>query len=214
MRNLTYKPISSVWYGNDADLLEQMLSFYPHNEPHLILDATINRGSFWFNSPRKIIGMDIDARHTPNVCGDCCAMPYSDSIFDAMIYDPPHIPNYTGGGEQTRDYQNRYGLGGKIGKELDHSFGHTYSPFLIESYRTLKDGAVLFCKITDYVHNHKYRWSHIDLIREGASIGFTPCDMIIKVRKGAIISGLWTKAHHSKRTHSYWIIFRKSHKCE
>ena len=36
----TYAPLDSVWYGEkDAELLEQLLCFYPRSEPRLILDA-------------------------------------------------------------------------------------------------------------------------------------------------------------------------------
>jgi len=41
-----YRPISSVWEGSYAELLEIMLSFYPPTAPEPILDATYNsRGS-------------------------------------------------------------------------------------------------------------------------------------------------------------------------
>jgi hypothetical protein len=86
-----YRPLDSVWYGEeDAELLEQLLRFYPHHEPQLILDATINGGRFWRNSNRRVIGLDIDVRHRPDVCA---AIPFKSSVFDVVVYDPPHIPN-------------------------------------------------------------------------------------------------------------------------
>jgi hypothetical protein len=40
-----YEPLDSVWDGeDDAQLLEQLLAFYPRTEPRLILDATVNGG--------------------------------------------------------------------------------------------------------------------------------------------------------------------------
>jgi hypothetical protein len=44
--------------------------------------------------------------------------------------------------------------------------------------------------------------------------GFCACDCIIKVRKGPIVDPKWTTAHHSRRQHCYWLVFRKSDKCE
>lgn len=38
---LGYNPISSVWTGTDATLLNAMLDFYPVIEPKPILDATL-----------------------------------------------------------------------------------------------------------------------------------------------------------------------------
>jgi hypothetical protein len=89
----TYQPLASVWYGNDAELLEQMLDFYPRKPPRLILDATVNSGRFWEASTRRIIGMDIDPKHCPKVVADNRQMPFKDRCFDVVVYDPPHIPN-------------------------------------------------------------------------------------------------------------------------
>ena len=41
-----YQPISSVWEGNDTDLIETMLKFYASIPPEPILDATYNKGRF------------------------------------------------------------------------------------------------------------------------------------------------------------------------
>jgi hypothetical protein len=37
-------PPASVWFGEDSELLERLLSFYPRRKPRRILDATINGG--------------------------------------------------------------------------------------------------------------------------------------------------------------------------
>jgi len=88
-----YAPLASVWYGEDAELLERLLRFYPRKRLAQILDATINSGRFWRGSKRKIIGMDVEARHRPTVVADNTRMPFGDCGFDVVVYDPPHIPN-------------------------------------------------------------------------------------------------------------------------
>jgi hypothetical protein len=52
----TCQPLPSVWNGEDAVLLEQMLSFYSKHEPERILDATVGGWRFWKNSSRPIMG--------------------------------------------------------------------------------------------------------------------------------------------------------------
>lgn len=209
----SYAPLDSIWYGEeDAELLEQLLCFYPHSEPRLILDATINGARFWRGSSRVVIGLDIDPHHAPTICGNNRAMPFRDRVFDVVVYDPPHIPNQ--GRDRQKDFNTRFGLGARSAKEHGYSFAHTYPDFMAEAWRVLIDGGVLLCKIADYVHNHRYQWAHVDLIRAGQDAGFTACDCIIKVRKGPIIDPKWKTAHHSRRQHAYWIIFRKSNRCE
>ena len=89
----SYQPLPSVWDGDDSELLELMLNFYPRSEPKLILDATINRGRFWKGSQRPVIGLDISSHYHPRVVGDNMRMPFRPAAFDVVVYDPPHIPN-------------------------------------------------------------------------------------------------------------------------
>jgi hypothetical protein len=208
-----YEPLGSVWYGEeDGELIERLLSFYPRGAPQWILDATVNGGRFWRNSTRNVIGLDIDPQHGPAICGDNTAMPFKAKSFDVVIYDPPHIPNQ--GRDKSKDFTSRFGLGARSPKEHGYTFAHTYPPFMAEAYRVLRDEGLLFCKITDYVHNHRYQWAHVDLIIAGRDVGFTPCDCVIKVRKGPIIDPKWKTAHHTRRQHCYWIVFRRSRSCE
>jgi hypothetical protein len=81
-----------VWDGDDAELLERMLALYPRKNPRRILDATVNGGRFWRGSRRRIIGIDIEARHKPSVVADNTASPFRDDFSDVVVYDPPHVP--------------------------------------------------------------------------------------------------------------------------
>jgi SAM-dependent methyltransferase len=207
-----YTPLASVWYGEDAELLELMLDFYPRRKPRNILDATVNCGRFWRNSKRPVTGMDIDPRHNPDILADNTDMPLEDASFDVVVYDPPHIPNQ--GRDHKKDFNTRFGLVLRSSKEHHYTFTHTFPPFLREAHRVLSTEGILLCKITDYVHHHRYQWAHIELINAAREVGFMPCDCIVKIRKGPIIDPKWKKAHHTRRQHCYWLVFRKSKKCE
>ena len=207
-----YKPLASVWEGEDAELLEQMLAFYPRKRPRRILDATVNCGRFWRGSKRPVFGVDVDVAHRPDVVADNTQMPFKDALFDVVVYDPPHIPNQ--GRDNEKDFNVRFGLFVRSSKENQYTFTHTYPPFVAEAYRLLKPEGVLLCKITDYVHHHRYNWAHVDFIDAARKAGFRPCDCIIKIRKGPIVDPRWKTAHHTRRQHCYWLIFRKSNKCE
>ena len=207
-----YEPLPSVWLGDDAELIEKMLLFYPRREPRRILDATVNGGRFWRGSRRTVVGIDLDRRHNPSVVADNTAMPFRENCVDVVIYDPPHIPNQ--GKDQKKDFNTRFGLVLRSPKENQYTLTYTFRPFLREARRVLIDEGILLAKITDYVHHHRYQWAHIELINAARELGFTACDCIIKVRKGPIMDPKWKTAHHSRRQHCYWVIFRKSKKCE
>ncbi|HZL38178.1 MAG TPA: hypothetical protein VFC78_22875 [Tepidisphaeraceae bacterium] len=208
----TYRPLPSVWDGSDSELLEEMLDFYPHRKPRRILDATINAGRFWIGSDRPVTGLDIDPKNKPDVVGDNRAMPFDDHSFDVVVYDPPHIPNQ--GKDKSKDFNKRFGLVLKSSLEQGYNFTHLYPPFVSEAYRVLGKEGVLFCKIADYVHGHRFQWAHVSLILAATEVGFTACDCIVKRRKGPIVDPKWKNAHHARREHCYWLIFRKSKKCE
>jgi SAM-dependent methyltransferase len=207
-----YEPLPSIWEKSDAELIERMLDFYPRSTPKRILDATVNGGRFWRGSRRPVIGIDIQGKHRPDVVADNTLMPFAPDAFDVVVYDPPHIPNQ--GQDKSKDFNFRFGLVLRSSKENKYTFTHTFDPFLKEAWRMLRQEGILFCKLTDYVHHHQYQWAHVDFIDAARKIGFKACDCIIKVRSGPIIDPKWKTAHHSRRQHSYWLIFRKSKKCE
>ncbi|HVC96600.1 MAG TPA: hypothetical protein VND64_23140 [Pirellulales bacterium] len=211
-KSATYEPLPSIWSGDDAELLERMLSFYPKNEPQDILDATVNEGRFWRGSRRRITGMDINPACKPDILADNGDMPCGDESFDVIVYDPPHIPNQ--GSDRSKDFNDRFGLIVKSPAEKGYNLSHTFPPFLKEAFRVLRKNGVLFCKIADYVHGHRFQWAHVEFINAAVKVGFTPCDCIVKIRKGPITDPRWKKAHHARRQHCYWIVLRKSTKCE
>jgi len=207
-----YRCIPSVWEGEDGELLELMLDFYPHKPPQQILDATVNAHRFWRGSQRHIIGLDINPSYCPDIVGDNQCMPFREACFEVVVYDPPHIPNQ--GKDRSKDFNTRFGLILKSFAQNGYNLSYLYLAFVREAYRVLKPDGILLCKITDYVHNHCLQWAHVDLIQTAAAAGFCPCDCIVKVRKGPIIDPKWKAAHHARRHHCYWLIFRKSDKCE
>jgi len=207
-----YNPLPSVWDGEDSELIERMLVFYPRKPPKRILDATVNCGRFWEGTKHKVVGIDIAEANRPSIVADNTRMPFADRRFDVVVYDPPHVPNQ--GKDKQKDFNTRFGLGERSPKEHGYSFSHLYPAFVKESWRVLRPDGLLLCKITDYIHNHRYQWAHVELIQAACAVGFTACDCIVKVRKGPIIDPKWKVAHHSRRQHCYWLIFRKSGKCE
>ena len=207
-----YQPLASVWHGGDAELIERMLDFYPRTPPRLILDATVNAGRFWRGTTRRVIGLDIEARHRPTVVGDHARMPFRDEGFDVVVYDPPHVPNQ--GRDHRKDFNTRFGLVLKSAATRGYNLSHLYPPFLREAARVLRPEGVLFCKIADYVHNHRTQWAHLDLVLAAREAGFCACDCIVKVRQGPIVDPKWKVAHHARRRHCYWLVFRKSGRCE
>jgi SAM-dependent methyltransferase len=204
----------SVWGGTDAALLDQMLDFYPASPATDILDCTHNRGRMWRGSryAHRVTGMDINPDVKPHVVGDNTDMPFADQSWDVVVYDPPHVPNQ--GRDKKKDFVERFGLTQKVGKAQGWSLGHMHLPVLMECGRVLRPKGIVLAKVCDYVHNHRYVWGLCDFIAAVKAAGMTPCDLIIKTRKGPIVDPKWKVRHHVRRCHSYWVVVRNGDCCE
>jgi len=158
--------------------------------------------------------MDIDPQYKPTIIADNRKMIGVNSAqFGVVVYDPPHV------GPQGRDKSKKrfdvdFGATVECGKEHDWNLSYLYPPFLKEANRVLKPDGLLLAKITDMVNNHKSKWPHCDFMRMAEEAGFTVCDLIVKIRKGPMVSTKWKQAHHARKRHCFWIVCRKSDDCE
>ncbi len=209
-----YSPLSSVWERGDGELLEAMLEFYPSIDPEPILDSTYNSGRFWKHSTRNVVSMDIDPRHNPTyLCDNGNMIDVPSSHFGTVVFDPPHV------GPQGRDksvkrFDVDFGATIECGKEQNWNLSYYYPAFLKEAKRVLKPEGILLAKITDQVNNHRSKWPHVDFMIMAEEAGFIVCDLIVKIRKGPMMSPKWQTAYHARKRHCFWIICRNSNDCE
>jgi len=211
-----YEALSSVWEGSDAELLDEMLRFYPTIDPHPILDTTYNTGRIWRGSEwaRRVVSMDIDPQYKPKIVADNRVMKgVRANTYGTVVFDPPHV------GPQGRDksvkrFDVDFGATMECGKEHGWTLSYLYPPFLKQAKRVLKTDGLLLAKITDMVNSHRSRWAHVDFMQMAEEAGFTVCDLIVKVRTGPMQSSKWKIAHHARKRHCFWIICRNGTSCE
>lgn len=208
--------LTSVWESNDGRLLTEMAQFYTGKSllGLQILDSTYNTGKMWKGTGARPFSMDIDPTHNPDRCCDNRQMPgVADSIFDLVVYDPPHC-GANGRDKSSKDFDGMYGCNQKALKAEGYTLSFLYPGFLAQARRVLKPGGLVFAKITDQVNSHRSRWAHVDFMTMAADAGFTVCDLIIKVRTGPMMSNKWKTMHHARKRHSFWIILRNGPSCE
>ena len=135
-----YNALSSVWTGTDAELLTEMLGFYPVIDAEPILDATYNTGRMWRGTGITPVSMDIDPQYEPDIVADNRVMDgvLGDS-YAVVVYDPPHV------GPQGRDKSSKrfdvdFGATMACGKEHGWSLSYLYPPFLEQAKRVLAAG--------------------------------------------------------------------------
>ncbi len=209
-----YHPLSSIWQGTDANLLELMIGFYQRIMPEPILDATYNVGRFWKGTTRKVVSMDHDpAYRADHVCDNRQMPGVPSGHFGCVVYDPPHCGN-NGRDKSVKRFDVLYGCNVDSLKAEGYTLSHLYPPFLSQAKRVLKPEGLLLAKITDMVNNHRSRWAHCDFMRMAEGAGLTVCDLVVKVRKGPMVSSKWKTAHHARKRHCFWVVCRNSTRCE
>jgi len=208
------KRIESVWVGKDNLLLDAMFEFYAPNASRII-DVCCNERRMWKGSAigAKVVGYDRDPAMLPDVVAEWHALPDGDNTVDVLVYDPPHLPDAAASPLSLARYAKDYGLGQGVKSD---NISELHAPFLVKAKRVLRHDGLVFAKIKDYVHNHKYQWN-LELFNAAVrEAGMTPCDLIIKRDPcgGNLKSGRWQKAHHVKNVHCYWVVVRNSARCE
>ena len=206
--------LESVWIGKDNGLLDAMLDFYAATASRII-DVCCNERRMWKGSlwASKVTYYDRDARVAPDVVCEWSALPDAPGTVDVLVYDPPHMPVAAASEKSMQRFAKDYGLHGSVKADNIESL---HAPFLKEAARVLKDDGLIFAKIKDYVHNHRYQWNLAMFNEKVREAGLTPCDLLIKRDPcgGNLKSGRWLKAMHAKNTHCFWVVVRKSHRCE
>ena len=212
------RPYSGL-LGTDPDALEVLLRL--HGGPDAsILDCTYNTGKMWrgIRDKHRVTTMDIDPSYQTDYVGDFRVLSsVVTTMFDVLVFDPPHLPVAAASEHSSGIWRHQYGLtaGHDTGREGDN-VSELFLPFFREAAKVLRPDGVILCKIVDMVHNHRYQWQHVDLILAARDAGLTPCDMMVKIDPcgGNLKSSKWKTIHHLRRNHCFWIVVRNSLRCE
>lgn len=204
----------SVILGRDPGVLGNLLTFYARPGAR-VLDVTANSRKMWkgVEWTGERVYMDIDAAFSPDIVGDFRAMPFEHDSFDVIVFDPPHLPAAAASPQASPQMVRAYGL---RHSEAGDNISGCFEPFLREALRVLRPDGLVFAKLKDFVHNHRYQWTLVDFVSAvRLTVGLTACDLTIKRDPcgGNLTSGRWAKAHHARNVHSWWIVVRKG-RCE
>ncbi len=205
--------IKSVIEGRDPDVLDALFGFY-HRPEGKIVDLTCNRRRMWQGlNTQNVTFCDIDPMVEPDIVCDFRKTPFKDGEVSVIVFDPPHLPSAAGTDKSLKHFVSNYGLDKSVAGDNINS---VFETFLLEAVRILVPDGLAFCKLADFVHNHKYQWTLVDFVSAIKAVPeLTATDLIIKRDPcaGNLKSGRWVKNHHARRAHCWWVIIRKG-KCE
>lgn len=205
--------IYSVIEGRDPDVLDMLFGFYkrPHGK---IVNLTCNTRKMWKGlNVEGVVFCDIDPNVNPDIVCNYNQTPFANGEVAVIVYDPPHLPLASATEQSLLQYIIDYGLKHTVKGD---NISSVFPLFLTEANRILMDDGLIFVKLSDFVHNHKYQWTLVDFVQSVRNCdGLTATDLIIKRDPcaGNLKSGRWIKSHHARRAHCWWVVVRKG-KCE
>lgn len=201
--------------GTNADLIADVAKLYL-KKGAVLADLTYGKGVFWKNVDLggiTLLASDIKAPTAAvielNICltkQDCRKTLYVKDYFDVVVLDPPYMH---GGGKTPRikdSISKCYG-NNETNLKSHADIINFYRDSILEAYRILKPGGLLWVKCQDEIESGKQKWSHIE-IYYGAKDLFTAEDLFVLVQK-TIPAQRWKHQLHARKNNSYLWIFRK-----
>lgn len=192
--------LQTIERGTSAEVIAGSLTeFFP--DAWTVLDATYGSGMFWKGSALDVTvtGMDRNPERAPNIVGDFRALPFPDSSFDVVIFDPPYHTD--------------------MGKGKASVMGARFDTFATvadlraaveqgtrEAWRVARLGVIV--KVQDYVHNSRVQWMS-DWVK-AALAPMDAYDFVHLEGRTKIIDPKWTKLPplSARRVHTTFWTFR------
>ena len=187
---------------NQSEIIASIMSLYC--PAGFDLDPTYSKGVFYKKIPEPKLKYDLEPQIDDVLRADCRKLPLSNNSLASIMFDPPFV------GGSRKD--------GKPGI-IKERFGYYktvpilwkfYRDAMDEFYRLLKPSGILVFKCQDTVECGKQYMSHVEITNYAYKIGFYPLDLFVLTAKNRLISPNQRQQQHSRKYHSYFLVFRKA----
>lgn len=205
----TNELVFSAYHASNDEVFPQILKLYvPPGS--LVADVTYGNGVFWKQASVGAYTLKATDLRTGT---DCRKLPYGDTTFDCVVFDPPYM--HTPGGTAHQNHQNfehyYYNNGTENGgKKYHEAVLDLYFRGAREAYRVLRSEGIYIVKCQDEVCANQQRLTHVEIINELATMGFIVEDLFVVLRKNKPGVSRILRQVHARKNHSYFLVFRKA----
>lgn len=192
--------ISSISFKQE-EIIKNIIRLYCPDG--IDLDPTYSKGVFYRNLRDPRLRFDLNPISTTIGKADCQDLPLDNESIFSIMFDPPFVGGSRKNGKPGI-IKSRFGYYKNI-----PTLWSMYKGALVEFYRILKPNGVLIFKCQDSVESGKQYFSEYKIIKMALDLGFYPKDKFILLAKHRMISPSQKRQIHSRKFHSYFLVFIK-----
>lgn len=167
------KPVMAIHkWGSNGDLIADCARLGYLRAEWATLDPAYGYGTFWSVwRPDVLVAMDNNPRKAPHGVVDFRRLPFADSTFDAVVFDPPYKLN--GNPSDTDGVDERYG----VDQYTDwRARMQLIRDGLVECRRVYNGRGYLLLKCQDQVCSGQVRWQTFEFAELASSLGLRLVD--------------------------------------
>lgn len=200
--------VFSAMHGNNDEMFPHILSLYVA-PGSVVADITYGKGVFWKGVDKSAY----QVRATDLATGtDSRKLPYRANSIDCIVFDPPYM--HTPGGTAHvghQNYEQYYANNGmsSTGAKYHEAVLELYFETAVEVKRVLKDAGIFIVKCQDEVCANQQRLTHVEIINNYASLGFSVEDLFVIMRLNKPGMSRVARQVHARKNHSYFMVFWK-----
>lgn len=160
------------WRTN-GELIADVARLYRHRIGPVVVDVTYGKGNFWTHwRPADLIAHDLDPKVGDGV--DFRLLPEDTSSVDVVVLDPPYVA--TGGRATSTLDRTKTNMIDAYGMHTTEANPEAQWKVILdaitEARRVLRDGALLWLKVMDYVTGGHVHWFTLRAEHDLATRGF------------------------------------------
>jgi hypothetical protein len=197
--------VPSVFVGTNADLVHAVAPMYLTGS---VMDCTYGEGKWWTRyRPADLVAHDFYKLDGVSFT----ALPEPDGTYDAVVFDPPYIPQ----GGVDKSTRREASFLGRFGIDQSRSEDELWSMIgagLADTSRVLKRSGYLLVKCMDYVNGGGLTLGHRRVLDAADDLQLHCHDLIIHhTGSGPGGHNIFTPKR-ARRHHSYLLVFTKERK--